>query len=195
MAVSPSLVGAIVQELKAEHAEVLLPLVGKLKELADQLEADVAVPAERIRAGLALWARYGTEIRAEAIRRLLTPLSALSGASECTQRFRELNEESSVENARIPNLERLLKSYASGQFAGRPILLGSLVSSIEASRAWARFEEDYATRCLVQAPPPGAEASIAQWLEQARTIRAQLAAEVRAYITGPTVPVPVGVPS
>jgi len=195
MAVSPSLVAAIVQELKDEHAQVLHPLLGKLKEIADQIDADIAMPAEVIRPGLEIWARYLTEIRAEAVRRALGPLSSLNGPRECVQRLHELREEASVEKSRIPNLERLLKSYSSGQFGGRTVFLGVLRSSIESGRAWARYEEEYASRCLVQGPVPETEVSITQWLEQARALRGRLATEVQTFVVGSAVPVPVGAPS
>jgi len=195
MAVSPSLAATILEELRAEHAQVLLPLVAKLKMIADQIDANVAVPAEVLRAGLELWGRYSTELRAETVHRLLNPLSATGGPGECGRRLRELTEEGSVEKARIPNLERLLKTYAAGQFGGRPIFLGTLVSSIEAGRVWARYEEEYASHCLVQNPPPTVEASVRQWLEQARAIRERLSAEVRSYVAMPAVPVPAAAPS
>lgn len=195
MAVSPTVVAAITKELDEEHTQLLLPLLGKLKEVADQIDRDVVVPPEVVRKGLALWARYVAEVRAEAIRRLLVPLSALDRPGECAQRLRALRDEESVESARFSNLERFLKVSVSGQFGGRGMFVGILRSSIEASRAWARFEDEYALHCLVQAPAPGVGESISQWLEKARSLRASLGEEVRAFVTAATTPVPVHEPA
>jgi hypothetical protein len=190
MAGSPSLVAAITKELDEEHGQVLLPLLGNLKEIADQIDRNVAVPADVVRTGLALWERYVSELLADAIHHLLVPLSPLSHPGECARRLHELREEESVESARVSNLERFLKVSASGQFGERAKFLGTLRSSIESSQAWARFEDEYASHCLVRTPAPGAEVSILRWLEKARGLRESLAAEVRVFGTDATLSVP-----
>jgi hypothetical protein len=190
---SPSLAAAVAQELKDAHAQVLLPLLRRLQDLANQIDADVTVPQDVVRTGFALWARYLTEFRTMAIARLLNSLSAANGPGECARRLRDLREEEPVEHARMPNLERLLKVSASGQFGGRSMFLGTLQNSIEASRAWARYEEEYASQCLLPTPSAEVAASVAQSLDQLREVRVQLAREVQAYVADAPVPVPVSV--
>ncbi len=189
MATNPPLVVEIGEFLREEHSTVLLPLLKKMDRVADRLEEGEAVTVAEVRAGLALWSRYLTQVRVPRIRDLFGAFPIAEEIPACASRIRELREQQILENSRIPSLERMLGYYSTGQFGGRAMLTGMLRGASASDRAWAEYEEEYAAHCLVRAIAPPAEARAEEALRKAREALRSLAAEVDGYAP------PAGVPS
>ncbi len=191
MATNPFLVDEIRGFVREEHGSVLFPLVKKMDGIADRLEEGEAVTADEVRAGLTLWSRYLTQVRAPRIRELFGAFPIAEEIPTCASRIRELREQQILENTRIPSLERMLGYYSTGRFGGRPKLAGMLRGASASDRAWAAYEEEYADHCLVRPIAPPLQGRAEEALRQAREILRELSAEVVRYVAAAATPAAV----
>lgn len=183
-----SLAVEVAELLREEHARVLSPLLRYMDALAERLEGELPVSAEEIRSGLDLWSRYQAELRGPRLRELFAPFLTVGANPACLERRRELIDNETLEKGRIPTLVRYLAFYSTGQYGARTMLTGTIRGFCAADRAWARYEEEFVSGCLVRPPPPEAQVRMRGFLEEGHRRVVEIGAILESL--GPAVRLP-----
>ncbi len=198
------------REIAQEDEQVLWPLTARLAEIADRLERGEGVEPAYIARGVALWNRYGSEIHARRVRRLLGLFPATTPkvdptmperrrfrrprASEAkvaperalaVEQYREVVHEQGIAAERMAELRTLVTLYDQGGYGMRERLASVLHSFVMSERAWARYEEEFAARALDPTLPVEVDRQVHRGLAEVTAARGKVEPELRAYLAEP----------
>lgn len=136
------------EELKSERHEVLEPLLRRMVELADRLEAGVRIPPKVIGEGIDLWQTYVNRLHDVHIGQFAAARSSMPHDAACTLPLVELEQDPKRAELRIGELRLCLAAYEARSGSSVGLLSAVLSGSAKSELAWENFEEDFATSCL-----------------------------------------------
>lgn len=198
------------QELQKEDDLVLYPLLDRIAELSDRLSEGVRVDADYLLEAVQLWGRYVNEMHERRVNRLVhlvpealphlgqpgsrgrrfrrhrEPIpTSTSGPDSPDVQYGEIRQDQERMAQRIRVLESLVSDYRKSQFLARELLASLLRSGAFSDRAWAKYEESFALRCLEQAADPNISAALERDAAGSSVLRDQVVEEVRRFLRRP----------
>ncbi len=132
-------------ELRREHSEVVRPLLSRLNQMADLLEAGRAVSPTLLTEGIDLWEQYLHGVH----RARLESLRSVK-AMTCGPDLEDVLEDQERAQRRLSRLRGLLEAYRNGAAHGAIALALAIRSGTYVDEVWIRFEEEHPFSCLAK---------------------------------------------
>jgi hypothetical protein len=169
-------------ELHREH-EVAEPLLDRIAEIANLLDAGVSVEPELIAEGIELWETYLHGRRWERLSLLADP-----PVSSCTGAVQEARENHERAPQRMTRLRTFLEAYSAGLPNARGMLVLGLRSDVLVDRAWICFEEEHPFSGLFRRFSPAMNGRTPRALAQNLKETNALEEKVQHYLARPAGP-------
>lgn len=179
---STELIARLQRDLRAERAEVLEPLLRRLRDLGQRLSEGVDIPPERIAEGLTLWEEYLTQLH-----NLHVDQFRLAGPSDehpeqCALPLIGIEGDPDRGAYRIRAIRAMWGGYNLHIGGYRELLGVMLGGEAQAELAWEGFEEDYAKTCLPTHVTPSVAKAWSAALDQTERESPALRQRVADYL-------------
>lgn len=165
-----------ISELRREHTDVVGPLLDRMVELANLLDAGADVDPGQVREGLDLWEDYLHGIHRTRLAALEDPRP-----SSCAVAVQQASENHERAALRLSHLRTSLEAYLGDLPHARAMLALNLRSDVLVDRAWISFEEEHPFSCLFGNLSPAANERILQAFARSRNETDALEEKIRQF--------------